>query len=395
MDILEQFLRNISYKFPKGYPDINDAQDMLMLEGILGEMGIDLEEAISKSTSSKAAEDFANSAIGKKYEFRKFKSGKYRNRINSTKVQYPELKDLLATYFGVEPDKVIPISAGQGPAAKDSVSGYQLDTPKYGEIYIAFSGGKKGRGGKEEEERLINGINEYTGDGIEPITVKFIGKNGPYEVENVKKAEDASTRPAGGIKADVILTDGSSNLANISVKADYTGEGKESTGFRWASVNNDQTPFRKEFVKAALTDNSFPIELRRRGGNTDTERSPKYLMFKRGTDEKISKVVVDNAPDEYNNFYIFGNDKPKTVVIGGKFSPDDFSYDDSTSTLTIKVKTIYTDLEQIEGTVIEPKFTIELHKDQPYGLDFRSVPAGKAKFGSKSAAIRIDYSDVL
>ena len=35
MDILEQFLRNISYKFPKGYPDINDAQDMLMLEGIL------------------------------------------------------------------------------------------------------------------------------------------------------------------------------------------------------------------------------------------------------------------------------------------------------------------------------------------------------------------------
>ena len=44
MDILEQFLRNISYKFPKGYPDINDAQDMLMLEGLLENLGINLGE---------------------------------------------------------------------------------------------------------------------------------------------------------------------------------------------------------------------------------------------------------------------------------------------------------------------------------------------------------------
>ena len=44
MDILEQFLRNISYKFPKGYPDINDAQDMIMLEGLLENLGINLGE---------------------------------------------------------------------------------------------------------------------------------------------------------------------------------------------------------------------------------------------------------------------------------------------------------------------------------------------------------------
>ena len=44
MNIIEQFLRKVSYKFPKGYPDINDAQDMLMLEGILKEMGIPLLE---------------------------------------------------------------------------------------------------------------------------------------------------------------------------------------------------------------------------------------------------------------------------------------------------------------------------------------------------------------
>ena len=44
MDVLDKFFKKFSYKFPKGYPDINDVQDMLMLEGMLKEMGIDLNE---------------------------------------------------------------------------------------------------------------------------------------------------------------------------------------------------------------------------------------------------------------------------------------------------------------------------------------------------------------
>jgi len=35
MDVLDKFFKKFSYKFPKGSPDINDEQDMLMLEGIL------------------------------------------------------------------------------------------------------------------------------------------------------------------------------------------------------------------------------------------------------------------------------------------------------------------------------------------------------------------------
>ena len=42
MDVLDKFLRKVSYKFPKGYPDPNDIQDMIMLEGMLKEIGIDL-----------------------------------------------------------------------------------------------------------------------------------------------------------------------------------------------------------------------------------------------------------------------------------------------------------------------------------------------------------------
>lgn len=47
MDVLEKFLHSISYRFPKGYPDINDEQDKKLLESILEEtIKIPLKEVI-------------------------------------------------------------------------------------------------------------------------------------------------------------------------------------------------------------------------------------------------------------------------------------------------------------------------------------------------------------
>lgn len=44
MDILEKFLNKYSYKFEKGYPDMNNEQDILLLETILNEvMGFELK----------------------------------------------------------------------------------------------------------------------------------------------------------------------------------------------------------------------------------------------------------------------------------------------------------------------------------------------------------------
>ena len=44
MEALKQFLYNIAYKFPKGYPDISDPKDILILENELKKIGIDLNE---------------------------------------------------------------------------------------------------------------------------------------------------------------------------------------------------------------------------------------------------------------------------------------------------------------------------------------------------------------
>lgn len=44
MDVIEKFLHSISYKFPKGYPDINNPQDVTLLENELSKLGISLTE---------------------------------------------------------------------------------------------------------------------------------------------------------------------------------------------------------------------------------------------------------------------------------------------------------------------------------------------------------------
>ena len=44
MDVLDIFLKKYSYKFPKGYPDMNNEQDILLMESILSELGINLDE---------------------------------------------------------------------------------------------------------------------------------------------------------------------------------------------------------------------------------------------------------------------------------------------------------------------------------------------------------------
>ena len=37
MDVLDKFFIKYSYKFPKGYPDLKDKQDILLMESILKE----------------------------------------------------------------------------------------------------------------------------------------------------------------------------------------------------------------------------------------------------------------------------------------------------------------------------------------------------------------------
>ena len=59
MDNITKYLNRIAYKFPKGYPDMNNDQDVLLLETLLSEvLGEEIslrETALSPSELSKDA----------------------------------------------------------------------------------------------------------------------------------------------------------------------------------------------------------------------------------------------------------------------------------------------------------------------------------------------------
>ena len=63
MNIFEKFLNSISYKFPKGYPDMNDPKDIILLESLINNM---LDEKISLTESNEAFDARIKAALGVK-----------------------------------------------------------------------------------------------------------------------------------------------------------------------------------------------------------------------------------------------------------------------------------------------------------------------------------------
>ena len=62
MDALDLFFKKYSYKFPKGYPDLTNKQDVLLLESILKELGINLKE--DKASDRTEAKEILKKELG-------------------------------------------------------------------------------------------------------------------------------------------------------------------------------------------------------------------------------------------------------------------------------------------------------------------------------------------
>ena len=115
-------------------------------------------------------------------------------------------------------------------------------------------------------------------------------------------------------------------------------------------------------------------------------------MIDKKTKKRVTKIVVDNFPEVEDEKFIFGTDNPKTVVAIQDFNDSHFDFDNETNTLTIETEFVFTKKSQIDGSKYEPFFVIMQHINQPYGLDFRILPAYKANL--TSAGREIDYKQV-
>jgi hypothetical protein len=383
MDILDKFFKKFAYKFDKGYPDMNNSQDVLLLESLFEKLGIEIplnEEVPNRPQTTKAVQKIVDT-VGDKYNLFAMKSKP--NRIGSTGKQ-PESVFVQAfkEVFGEDIDiKVFPPRQGQNPSGTFNM--YQFKAGDLGEVNILVSRSEPGGAGKSNEAIFIDTLNKLIEEAGGTATIKLQSPEYTETFSSIDKVVDSSKTGAGkGDKSDAQFISGNTVKANISLKQDG--------GFRWASVASNFPDFIKTFQTKAIAGEIPGLELR-----PNPEVPGRYLMYGSETGERLGKIVIPDfiEGDEQANTFIFGPEEPKVIIVGRTWKESDFSL--SGDTITVQASHIYKTLGDIVDAGIAPVFTIAQHQNKPIGLDYRIYPANMAKIGPKASGLELSVKDVI
>jgi len=383
MDIFDKFFKKFAYKFDKGYPDMNNSQDVLLLESLFEKLGVEIplnEEVPNKAQTIKAVQKIVDT-VGDKYNLFAMKSKP--NRIGSIGKQ-PESAFIQAfkEVFGEDIDiKVFPPRQGSNPSG--SFNMYQFDTKEFGQVNILVSRSEPGGAGKSNEAVFIDTLNKLIEEAGGTATIKITSPEYTETFSSIDKVVDSSKTGAGkGDKSDAQFISGNTVKANISLKQDG--------GFRWASVASNFPDFIKTFQTKAIAGEIPGLELR-----PNPEVPGRYLMYNSETGERLGKIVIPDfiEGDEQANTFIFGPEEPKVIIVGRTWKESDFSLNGDT--ITVQASHIYKTLEDVVDAGIAPVFTIAQHQNKPIGLDYRIYPANMAKIGPKASGLELSVKDVI
>lgn len=169
MDAFDKFFKQFSYKFPKGYPDMGDPNDVLLLEQLVKTLvpefsfnyvkQILLEEVSNKQISSNTKKAIAyllskvDPSIGLKTQSDITRLG------NPNKLKVKELQTLFKDIFGVEDITIYNPKTGPNPSGKFDM--YEMDTKDFGLIRIVVSGG--GNEGEKYEQNFVSKAKQLAG----------------------------------------------------------------------------------------------------------------------------------------------------------------------------------------------------------------------------------------
>lgn len=162
------FIKN-SYKFPKGYPDMNNEQDVLLLEKLMKEYVPNFSFSILKESLLLEVTDKEINANTKKaveYVLSKadselgFKAQSDKNRLgNPNKVEPEKMTQLFKDLLGAE--NITAYGPKQGPNPSGKFTMYEMDTDQFGTVRIIVSGG--GNVGEQYEQNFVNKAKENAG----------------------------------------------------------------------------------------------------------------------------------------------------------------------------------------------------------------------------------------
>ena len=299
MDPFDIFFKKFAYKFPKGYPDMNDEQDILLLENLLGKLGIDINEAEFKNLN------FFD--LGKRggYRFADL-ANKIKNKLpfelangESTVLQF--IKPQYSTVFlSREKDDIKKLAMGKNinlfPFFKDNTGKTYSISDLLKDSY--FGGQGKGSGTKVEDANLqllnnqiLNLVEENGG----PINVKV----GNKIYNNIIKAETQPGQP----KSDFNLIDEEDNPVVFISHKKAGGKYADASDFiRWSGytsyadepeVEQFNNALKKWLKKNNLEQEGLPRETRFVSPIQDQKLIRKLIYGSKYGDSKYSKDNVN------------------------------------------------------------------------------------------------------
>jgi len=331
MDNLTKYLNRIAYKFPKGYPDMNNDQDVLLLESEISKL---LEKKFSFVNEVSSAEEGIE-ILKDKFELKDEDFKKVSNKRYKVLVPRAERFDYAQKMDALEDFTFDPNSKGSSMGAilyKDA-------------FFLLKPSGAQGRAsaGTENEDVLSNELRKYLEDG--PKNVVFIGSNKNYATKGIKEVFDVGYDVAGGKKADVVLK-GDKDYP-ISIKKDNAGFWESSDTRYKDVVKKLSEKIKKGDFAPKLTFKPFTDKL----GN---KKEGINIMYNEETNTKVTGVIVTDLPSKDEKSIIFGSDD--AVVIYRTYSPKDFSLEGDT--INVEVSKIIEDLNDVEEFNAEPVLNI-------------------------------------
>lgn len=376
MDVVTEFINRISYKFPKGYPDINDQADKALLESLMG-----LNEEVPNISGTKKAVAFITQKVGDEYGVKPLPSKP--NRLSAPGVKDSKVfVDIVKKTFGEDTDiKVLEPRQGSNPSGKFPM--LQFDTEDFGQVNMLVSFSAPGGAGKTNEAVFIETLNKLITEAGESAKIVINSSDYTETFDNITQVEDSSKTGAGkGDKSDAQFLSGGKVIANISLKQDG--------GFRWASVSSTFPDFIKTFQEKAFAGEIDGFELK-----PNPEIKGKYLMYNSKTGDRVTKVVIPDFIEDNDQIesFVFGPENPKVIVVSRSWKESDFKLDEDT--ITVQATHIYKSIDDIEKGGIAPVFTIAQHQNKPIGLDYRIYPENMTKIGPRSRGIELSVSDII
>ena len=326
MDVFDKFFKKFSYKFDKGYPDMNNEQDVLLLESILDELNIDLNEGDAEDGIQILKKEFGF----KDEDFSKVSGTRYKVLVpRAERFDYAQKMDALDN-FQFDPN------------AKGSSMGAVLYK---GATFLLKPSGAQGRAsaGTENEDVLSNEIKKYIEDG--PKNVIFVGQNKSQSTSGIKEVKDVGYDVAEGKKADLVLIGNKSYP--ISIKKDNAGFWESSDTRYKAVVNKLSEKIKNGDFAPEITFRPFKDKL----GN---EKKGINVMYNETTGKKVTGVIVTDLPEKEEQSIIFGSDK--AVVVYKTYTPKDFTLEGDT--VKVEVTKIIEDMKDIEQFNLEPVLNI-------------------------------------